>query len=488
MGIGQGIPLGGLDWRFRGPLLAALGFTGLGLGKRRKGMRETEEFYAPGGARGTLAPEAAFDWGPVVEGAEDPAALSGRLNELIQNIPYGVLRGEAAREGERRRGEMIESQTGTIEETRGIHEPVVAKSLELMETPAITQDEVNKMVATMTAGINRDLGAQARTMQSEAAGRGLSPDALAAIRQGLAGEAAFQTWGGRLGLETEAEKYNREMAQRSMMEAGQVAGQYGSQLIPQLNYATALQGMPSPIGGLADIGLTHEYGRHAALTGQQFDQANFLASLGQQAGGWIPPFGAGGGGGGGGAAGPWEQSAATAIGATGATVGTAGLLGSLGWAAPFAAKAAVVVCLDARTPIMTQRGYVPLYQVRVRDRVMTPDGWRRVIDKDLGAPRPENNSFLKITTLHNCIVLTDTHRIGNKAAGELVVGNYLQTLDGAKKIRAITKAKATLAGDLELEGGASEYVADGVFVKSMFAVEKIHGPHDNSAAQLRTRA
>jgi len=151
----------------------------------------------------------------------------------------------------------------------------------------------------------------------------------------------------------------------------------------------------------------------------------------------------------------------------GPAAGAAGTLGVASAPALFGMKWAVL-CIDADTLVPTTRGPVPLKRVQVGDLVLTPDGFQKVIARDVGRPHPLNNKWLAITTDGGTLRLTTTHHIGGRPAADLRVGDELETPRGPVSVLKIEPAEPPeLAGDLELEGIESYCVGD-VYVNSMF--------------------
>jgi len=137
-------------------------------------------------------------------------------------------------------------------------------------------------------------------------------------------------------------------------------------------------------------------------------------------------------------------------------------------------KMAFFACVSGETLIKTLAGDRELRQVEIGNMVLTPDGYREVIDKDYGAPHPGNNEFVKLTIDNHSIILTATHEIGGKQAIDLKPGQVVETVDGPAELRGIEDVIEDVpdCGDLKLADGATEYLAGGIFVESMFGRER----------------
>jgi len=139
----------------------------------------------------------------------------------------------------------------------------------------------------------------------------------------------------------------------------------------------------------------------------------------------------------------------------------------------WAAKTIAMTCLAGDTPILTATGPKLLRDVAIGDRVATWFSYEKVIAKDFGRPHAANNEFIKITTKDSAIVLTNTHYIDGKPAGEFGIGDYLYTGKAVStdivEIEPVGDVRE--AGDLRLEGDVP-YVAGegvGIVVESMLS-------------------
>jgi hypothetical protein len=218
-----------------------------------------------------------------------------------------------------------------------------------------------------------------------------------------------------------------------------------------------------------------EVGRYNTLleAGQYDAIANMLSNMG----GGLLQFGsssldrkaqsqaAGGGG-------LFDSLVGPLAGGAGLGVGAAAMTPITGGLSTIGTKIFSGLCLAGDTPIETLRAALtPLADVRIGDRVRTPAGWREVIGRDCGAPHPQNDVFLEVTTDNHVLVVTPGHRLDGRPAGELQPGDKLAgplKPSIVLRVRPAQRRPAT-AGDLKLAGGAKVYAAAGVWVESMYA-------------------
>jgi hypothetical protein len=265
MGVGEWLPvLGGLGMNLAG--LARM----FGMDQRHRAFWEN-----PPGALGPGETQPL----PVLSGGD--AALQQRFDEFGREVPYGAFslaqeeRTAASREGMQERNVGIES--GITERL----DPLIEEARKRFETPAVSQNEVDMIVSQLRGNVNRTMGARAESAREGAGARGLSPDALQAIQQGMAADAGFQTHQGQLAAELQQEISNRAFEQQRFDDLMGLTNAYNASLVPQQNLGLQLMEDPGGMGRIGAQGLASAFAEQGMSDQDAMMMANMLMSMGQ---------------------------------------------------------------------------------------------------------------------------------------------------------------------------------------------------------------
>lgn len=129
---------------------------------------------------------------------------------------------------------------------------------------------------------------------------------------------------------------------------------------------------------------------------------------------------------------------------------------------------ASVSCISEDMKIMTVEGVKSMKTVKDHDWIECSDGWYEVVLKRFGnIPEDEREGRMISIEIEGGIelVCTKDHMIGDSEAGDLKVGDLIETTQGLSEVENISDHAWTPEGDLMLDGSDSYYVG-GVAVKS----------------------
>lgn len=233
--------MGFLQWA---PQLAGVGLQGAGLLGQWLSKRRIQQFFDQ--------PEGALEPGAVDLSAFSPEQAR-ILGDLFGDMPGGEAHAAGLAAGEAGRIRQRGVAAGATQELRGMHDPLLDRLKMEADRPAVSQAEVDAIVGQLTSGITQ--GVKQRTAAAAEGGvaRGLSPDTLTAIRQGLAGEGGRAIELGRMGTTQWSEGLNRQMEAHYLNQLRQATGTYGAQLMPQLGLETQLAGDTGAMGQAANL-------------------------------------------------------------------------------------------------------------------------------------------------------------------------------------------------------------------------------------------
>jgi hypothetical protein len=252
------------------PVIGGLGLNLLGLLKQFGVEREHRDWWA--NPPGTLGPGETRAL-PFLSGGD--AALQREFDTFQREVPGGIFAAGQEERDARARADMV-GRSAEIE--GGISElwdPRLEEARKRFETPAVSQDEVDMIVSQLRGNVNRTMGARAESAREGAGARGLSPDALQAIQQGMAADAGFQTHQGQLAAELQQEISNRAFEQQRFDDLIDITKAYDDSLVPQQNIGLQLM---QDTGGLGRLGAT-QLAAGFAEQGMNAEDARILANI-----------------------------------------------------------------------------------------------------------------------------------------------------------------------------------------------------------------
>lgn len=236
-------------------LPAILSILGLGrsLVEAEKIRRGRQEWFDE--PIGVAAPTTEFSWLPrTIEGAPEELRQDVRheMQRLIGEYPHGLLRGAGIEAGEETRVAQREALGAGRGEISQPHEELIGRMEERLESPAISQREVNTMISQMRGEM---LGAgeqRAAAFERSQPARSLAPGSADALRQMLSAETGRAMVTGEMATELEAARLNRMFESDYMRQLAGATGAYTAQVAPFYAEEARLAGPGTGLTQMAD--------------------------------------------------------------------------------------------------------------------------------------------------------------------------------------------------------------------------------------------
>ncbi len=235
--------------------------------------QKTEQFFAQ--PPGSLQPGQTLDLPGLSQG--DPG-IGEALTDFARTTPRGVLEAQSEERGVQANLAQREANQANLSQTQGQFDPLLQQAQERVDTPAVSQAEVDDIVNQFRAQTELRTRTSIERSREGAGARGLSPDALLAMEQRLSAQGGRDVFGAQVGARLRREELNRAFEQSAFGDLLRTQGLSSAAQLPFHQLGTQLLGDTGGLRRLAATGAASDFARFGLLNEADLGISNRLSA------------------------------------------------------------------------------------------------------------------------------------------------------------------------------------------------------------------